>query len=737
MAKKHAFLLPGLITISALGTLFLLLTAPSWSSSKQLFVTSSAPENLPTTGTDLTLHGGGFSPTTHLWLVPERSLRSVTTATLETYGNPHHFIRRNNNLYVANGVGGFLIVQGVQSPVPFISGILDSEGQGMEIVLHQDVALLAAGASGLQIIDIRDDTNPQLLAALKSVAPALSVASSGKIAYIAAAKAGVQIVDLTDPRQPRRLGKLADIPEAYKLSCDGKILIVATASGGWLYDISQPEQPRRLAALPVPAGMNTVMTRRGETLYWATKTSQESRLYSFDLGRPTSPRLLASVPLNGTPFGISCSEDQLAITLGSSGTQLFSLDSGPQLIAGAMIAAKSRTHYALLFGRDLWVGDSDGELLRLDQQKASALTTAPILPDFSPLIIPIITPHLILLGDKNGLSVYDRGGATTPILLARLPITGLEQQYLSTDQRQLWLASRDDAPATTGRLILVDISRPHAPRITAEIPLSHRPNIFGEQGTTLVISTPTPDQERPLNQADRLDSLHFVDISLPQNPVLASSYPLANICAGLSITEHFIVLMQTGGLLRVLNISAAGAPQEVGSLQMPWLHMADWAGRVNIVVKDKVAFVSSPLGRIVLIDLHDPEQPKLLGGFNLAGPVRSLVISDHLLLAEVKKEGMVVIDLKKIREPEILGTIPLPGVFHHSTVQGGSFWYTCAYSNGIWSFPLPRRLQSSVAGDKIVASIEQQPPPGAYRLWLSDEQSHLLVPGVSWSSPQL
>jgi len=733
MAKKHLLLLTGLMIVSALGALTL--TAPSWSSSTYLSVTTTAPENLPAAGTDLTLRGNGFSESTQLWLVPERSLRSATTATLETYGNPHHFIRRDDHLYVANGVGGFFVVQGLQSSVPFISGTLNSEGQGLEVVLHRDEALLAAGNSGLRIIDIRDDANPQLLASLKAVAPALSVASSGKIAYVATGKSGVQIVDLTDSRHPRRLGEVADIPVAYKLSGDDKILLIATATGGWIYDLSLPEQPRRLAALPVPGGANTVMVRAGETLYWATKSEQESRLYVLDLSRPTDPRLLSSVPLSGVPNGISCNEKQLVIALGSSGTQLFTLEDGRGIAAGATITAKSRTRYALLLGSDLWVADGGGELLRLDSQRASLLTTPPLLPGVSTLVQPLVTSQLFILGDRAGISIYDRGDDTAPILLARLPVTGVEQQYLSADQRQLWLATRDK-PATTGKLIGVDLSLLPAPRITAEIPLAHVPTIIGEQGTTLVFATPTGDQGFPEKSAGRLDSLHFIDISQPQSPARFSTYPLASDIAGESITDHCIVLMQTDGLLRVIDLSVADAPQEVGSLQMPWLHTADWAGRVNIVVKNHVAFISSHLGKIFIIDLHDPRRPKYLGVFTLAGPVTSLFSSDRFLLADVDKEGLVVIDLKNIQAPAIIGTIPLPGRLHSISVHGEMLWYINVESNGISPLPLPRPLQSAIADDELIASLTQTPPPGAYRFWLSDAQMRILVPGVSWSRSQ-
>lgn len=735
MVRKKSLLLTGLITLSALGALTLVVTAPSWSSPALFFVSSTAPEDLPAAGDDLTLHGGGFSPESRLWLVPEHSVRSATTATLETFGAPYQFVSRDDHLYVANGSRGFFIAQGVQSTVPRISGNLKIDGQGVEVALHRDTALLAAGKGGLQVIDIRDAANPQLLSALNSLSPALSVANSDTIVYVARGKFGVEIVDIADPRHPRRLGALPDLPAAYKLSIGGQILVVSTAQGGWLYDISQPAQPRRLAALPVPGGHNTVMVRWEETLYWATKSVEGGRLYALDISRPTMPRLLRSVPLNGTPHGISCNAEQLAVALGSYGTQLFSLQGGPQLTASTRIPAKSRTTYAQLLGNVLWVTNYSGEILRIDPEKAKDLIPPPLLPELSQRINPIITPQLFSLGNSKGISLFALWNETTPVLLAQLPITGLTQQYLSADQQILWLATRDNDSSTAGKLLSVDISQSHAPRITAEIPFSHYPVIIGEYGTTLVITTPNLDQPFPYLKADRLDSLHLINTSEAQNPVLVSTYPLGHVSTGVSMTEHFVVLMQTDGLLRVIDISATDAPKEVGVLQMPWLHTAAWQGRVHIVVKDDVALISSALGKIFLIDLHDLRRPEYHGEFPLAGPGISLTLSDHLLLVELNKEGLLIIDLEDSRAPAILGTIPLPGRLHRLTVQGGKVWYTHNDSNGVYSLPLPRRLQNSNADyDQIIARLAQSPPPGAYRLWLTDKGKQLLVPGISWHS---
>ena len=743
MAKKKSILLLGLIVLLSLGALTLLITEASWSSPARLFVTSPAITNLTSAeGETITLSGGGFSNATSLWLVPERSIRSATTATLETYGNPLHFIRRDDCLYVANGTGGFFIVQGLQSPVPAISGILNNGGQGMEIALRQDEAIMAAGNSGLQIIDIRDKTTPQLLAVLKSAAPALSVASSGEIAYVATGKTGVQLVNLADRRHPQHLGKLPNLPQAYKVCGDKELLIIATGAGGVIYDIRIPAQPRRLARLPVPGGINTVMSLRGETLYWATKTLSESRLYAIDLGRPESPRVLTSVPLNGIPFGISSAEDQLAIAMGSSGTQLFSVVGTERLAPFQSIAAKNRTRFALPLGSDLWIGDGGGELLRLDQQGAAALTMPPTLPDFSPRISPLVTAQLFLLGDKTGLAIYGHGEETAPVLLARLAIAGLVQQYLTADQRHLWLAIDNADPLATGKLISVDISTPNTPRILAEIPLPSPPVIVGESGTTLIIATTVLDERpsftntaAPLIKADKSKLLHFIDISQPESPAPFLSYPLADSSSGMCIAGRSLVLMQHDGLLRIIDLTETHAPKELGSLQMPWLQESAWSGRVKIAIKDDVAFISSPLAKVVAIDLQDPHQPKNLGGFTLGGPVTSLLISDHFLLAQINKLGLSVIDIKNPRAPERLGVISLPGSSHTSTVQAGMIWYVFPDAMGIWSIPLPQRLPSVVAGsDQLTARLERPLQPGPYRFWLTDPQHHIVVPGVSWSS---
>jgi len=100
MRKKYSIYLSGLLAMIVLASLILLLTPPSWSSPAALFVTTPAPENLVLSeGANVTLSGGGFSPATTPWLVPERSIRTATTASLEAFGSPQFMIQRDDHLF--------------------------------------------------------------------------------------------------------------------------------------------------------------------------------------------------------------------------------------------------------------------------------------------------------------------------------------------------------------------------------------------------------------------------------------------------------------------------------------------------------------------------------------------------------------------------------------------------------------------------------------------------------------
>jgi hypothetical protein len=73
---------------------------------------------------------------------------------------------------------------------------------------------------------------------------ALRVSVSGNLAYVAAYRAGMWIFDISDPRDPRFLGSAPTSGYAYDVSVFGSIACVAALHGGLeIVDVSNPSAP--------------------------------------------------------------------------------------------------------------------------------------------------------------------------------------------------------------------------------------------------------------------------------------------------------------------------------------------------------------------------------------------------------------------------------------------------------------------------------------------------------------
>lgn len=735
MLPNRRYTLTCLIATMAFASAALLLTGRSWSSLAPLFLSTPPPQTLPAGAATVSLTGG-FPSDTSLWLAPEPSIRSAVTSTLATCGLPQHFVVRGDRIYVANGPSGFLTITGQSSVTPRVSGALVTEGQGVAVALLRNVALLAAGSGGLQIIDIRDDQAPRLLARLPEVAPAIGIAQSGNIAYIASGKKGLHVVDLADPRHPRVLARIADLGPIHKVASDGELLVAALArnEGLAIFEISNPGRPRRLAVLPLPGRAVLALALREQTALVATTSKSANLLQSVDLAHPAQPRVASSLPLDGFPLGMAWTDERATVALGTNGMRSFELDAAQRLHPAEAIGAKVNTRFAVPQGDVLWVADGRGELLRIDPGPAVALTPRTILPALRPGTKPVVTSQLILSDDATGLVIYARGEQNAPpTLLSRLPVAGQIAHLLLVDQL-LFLGIVADRTDNAGKLLIVDISSPAAPRIAAELPLAQTPLPVGVFDKTLVLgeslylstATTPPWWSKP-------SRLLFIDISSPENPSIHSIYPLETGVSGIALSGGQLALMQSDGRFQIIDATTAATPEVVATLQMPWLHAAAWHGVVSIVVKNRVAFVSSSLSGIEVIDLREPDQPRHLGRIDTPAPTVSMTLEGNLLFADILKQGLLVVDLKQPLEPQTLGLIPLPGMTRHLLAQGGRLWYVIRQAHGLWSMPLPQRLRSTIAeSGSVITGSAPGAEDGPWRFWLVNEDERIDGAGVTW-----
>ncbi len=109
-------------------------------------------------------------------------------------------------LYVADGPGGFVVVDASNKSAPAITATLATAGapQHVEYDSKTQVAYVAAGAGGLLAIDVSDPASPTLLDVFDTPGSAVQVSLAGDFAYVADWN-DARVFDISDPSNIRMI----------------------------------------------------------------------------------------------------------------------------------------------------------------------------------------------------------------------------------------------------------------------------------------------------------------------------------------------------------------------------------------------------------------------------------------------------------------------------------------------------------------------------------------------------
>ncbi|GHG97687.1 hypothetical protein [Comamonas sp. JC664] len=147
-------------------------------------------------------------------------------------------------------------------------------------------------------------------------ATATNVTVANGHAFVTMGAKGLAIYDVSNPEQPRRLA-LSEPSNDYFTSTlvNGQTLYVGSRrSGVIVFDITNPASPVRLRSVPESVVEVTSLTLDGTTLY-AASPAPNSEVYVYDVATPAEPRqltryfvegaepLAGEVPLNVTAHG--------------------------------------------------------------------------------------------------------------------------------------------------------------------------------------------------------------------------------------------------------------------------------------------------------------------------------------------------------------------------------------------------------------------------------------------------
>lgn len=197
------------------------------------------------------------------------------------------------------GEGAALTVLDVSQPSqPVQIGRLPLPDLVYDIQLVGTQLHLATGYSGVQILDISTPASPLVVAGFDTAGFAYRTVSEGSLLYIADGRAGVVILDIAD------LDVVQDT-----------LYLANTEQGIHVIDVTDPEQPATVAALPFRSGAYDVAAKDG----YLYATAGTSGLRVFDLTATITPTLIYTYTALLGAYQLEIAEDIAFVASGPGG----------------------------------------------------------------------------------------------------------------------------------------------------------------------------------------------------------------------------------------------------------------------------------------------------------------------------------------------------------------------------------------------------------------------------------
>lgn len=642
------------------------------------------------------------------------------------------------------------------------------------IVVSGNYAYVPSGPSGLQILDVSDPDQPRRVSRYVSEFQSQPgrVAVLGEHAYLAGER--LEVINIRDPRHPTRVG-VTDSGGggawAFAVSNTHAYLAGYADSEVQVFAISDPQEPRRVATVPVSA---TALAVAGTRLYAANGESFEV----WNVAMPSQSVRVSTIPLNGRGQSLALAGNHAVVAYESterngqitgSGLQIIDIrEPGKPRTAGSYPTGAPATAAAVAGHRALVVVGQALEVIDLSD---------PARPQRLGTYNNGLYPHAVAIEGDTGYF------ASGQVAFNHAPIsTQLELIDLSDPahpRRQSGFAAPPGGADVTisgqfafvadglAGLRVLDLSEPARPVSRAWIGAGENPCAVAVSGSLACVALRRTSNGR----VDGGGGLSLIDVRDPAHPSLLSRYDTDATPKDVAVLgDHAYLVGEMG--LEVINVSDPTRPRQVATLESAagqalaarddLLYVASgevlsvknpanpvrvgrFDGDESIVVSDRYLCVGGP-GGFQVLDLSEPANPRRVGGSRgIQGRVLSL-LGD--LVCVGSNSEIEWLDISDPTSPRRVGLAAYPG-YEISAAASGSYLVAATPDQGLLVFDIARAANPQrVGGNPAILSAADIEVSGAYAYLASYDEGlqvidlatarepkpagHLDTTGVTW-----
>ena len=577
--------------------------------------------------------------------------------------------------HVYYGVDEILVVaRNVEPGLMLMRSATELSGHVTDITVANDTAWVSTYPDGLRIIDV---SSPWLPVEVGSILPQYgsvsAVAVDGSHAYAAADMDGLLVFDVSVPSAPALVGSIdrSIIGRPTDVAVSGDMAYVVSVAwlgshrGLHVIDVHSPSSPTLTGQLATPSSPEDVAVAGRYVFLREGSVAGSSTIRAIDVGSPNAPLEVASCTVPGDVGSLTVDGDQLLVTSGQRLTVLSATNpSGwsPEP-PGALDLPGTLTDLAASDGL-AFAAAADGGLRTID------------------ISVPAAPFEIGTIETSGSVAVATVAASRTYV----------------ADCRYHDLANRKPQPPCRFRVI--DVSPAGDPTELGSVELPDRPEDIVVSGChaflasnvgfrVIDVSVPSNLTEvgglsweetttHTLVVADGYGyvaterGLLIIDLSVPSMPTIAATVPGGSLDIALSDGHAYVAEPADSGGLKVLDVSDATSPFEVGFVDTPGPAVAvgvfdDLA--CLIVADDVLTGPSDP--RMWIMDVSEPASPVVVGVYWEASSVyqsyfdlavangHALISMDRIRpsLADVMSShtGLLVVDITDPTAPVEVG----------------------------------------------------------------------------------
>jgi hypothetical protein len=553
-----------------------------------------------------------------------------------------------------------------------------------DIVLDDSRAYVAAGTAGVYIIDISVRDTLGVIGHWDSPGSAEGIALDGTWIYVADGPFGLHVVDASDPAVPTPAGSAFDTKFAFDVALHDRYAFVAAADAGLLVaDVSDRSELREVAVMDTP-GYARNLTIAGTTLYLA---DQWGGVRVVAIATPFRPRELATIPLPSWAFAVSVSGSTLHVASGARGYHTFDVsDPSDPREAGSHPLTQALSWQVAGPSDFVFVGVRTDGVHLFDG-------TQPGAPRQLGRIAPLMRAGSVALrGDVAYVSTAERDIRVLDVSRSNqlrergavVTLQGFAGPIVAIDEDYFYVAAGINGKP---QLQTYDVSNVDQPVLVSSADLFNFGIELVPRGSLLYV----PDEY----------GLEVFDLVNPASPTLKGTIKLdpdSALTTGANSVafagDHAFVTAQTG--LKVIDVSDPARMSVVGG----------WSGEPVSQLGEHDTHLIGTTGsfesKLVVFDVADPRQPRLIGSTLLPGrSVGDLLIDGPYVYVANGAAGVVVVDVRTPEEPRAVAQISIPGFATHLAMDRGRLFVTASNGGLVVIEQVQQPLKSDAAAPRI------------------------------------